>query len=487
MPLLSGPAPPAHDSSRADSSCRKCNKEFNIVFTRARKCNHCGVSKLLCRFTFVPPHLLAGFSYCSSCSDYQALMPREGSGGSGYDPVHVCAFCIENLNITAGGRNYLRGLSLARLKKYVDAYNIKTEGVLEKDDLIEKIIAVRVRNGCLPYSNESFYRKHSVPNGRTGRPRGLFSRRDEPRPVQPTPPRQQPINTSSEFPRPDLDPSRQHTQPHRATPRPQDSPQAQPSSPSQPHPPPRTTPPAMDPRPQSTPSTDSPASYPRPNTTNPPPSRGPMPTNGNWTNPSNTPASAPPPPPSIPTLDELLAMTDGEVSQMSISALKTVLFQNHVNARLLLEKRDLVERVHALLGDERQERAREAAIHAREEEATIARQHAMMEEQRLREEQARQEREQAFDARKAHASGNDAEQPRSKVSPPPMMGTAADLERNGLCVVCQDEEANIAIVDCGHLAMCRSCSDLIMSSSRECPLCRTRIVTEARLLRIFKT
>ena len=26
---------------------------------------------------------------------------------------------------------------------------------------------------------------------------------------------------------------------------------------------------------------------------------------------------------------------------------------------------------------------------------------------------------------------------------------AAALERNGLCVVCQDEEANIAIVDCG--------------------------------------
>lgn len=61
------------------------------------------------------------------------------------------------------------------------------------------------------------------------------------------------------------------------------------------------------------------------------------------------------------------------------------------------------------------------------------------------------------------------------------------LERNGLCVVCQDEEANIAIVDCGHMAMCRNCSDLIMTSSKECPLCRTRIVTEARLLRIFKS
>ena len=38
-----------------------------------------------------------------------------------------------------------------------------------------------------------------------------------------------------------------------------------------------------------------------------------------------------------------------------------------------------------------------------------------------------------------------------KASPPPIMGTSADLERNGLCVVCQDEEANIAIVDCGYV------------------------------------
>jgi hypothetical protein len=38
----------------------------------------------------------------------------------------------------------LRNLSLARLKKYVDAYNIKADGVLEKDDLIQKIMAIRV-------------------------------------------------------------------------------------------------------------------------------------------------------------------------------------------------------------------------------------------------------------------------------------------------------------------------------------------------------
>ena len=46
---------------------------------------------------------------------------------------------------------------------------------------------------------------------------------------------------------------------------------------------------------------------------------------------------------------------------------------------------------------------------------------------------------------------DDAQHFEPKASPPPMMGTAADLERNGLCVVCQDEEANIAIVDCGYV------------------------------------
>ncbi|KAJ6589126.1 hypothetical protein B0H19DRAFT_231469 [Mycena capillaripes] len=62
-----------------------------------------------------------------------------------------------------------------------------------------------------------------------------------------------------------------------------------------------------------------------------------------------------------------------------------------------------------------------------------------------------------------------------------------DPERSGLCVICQDEEAIMAVVDCGHLAMCRGCSEQVMRTSPECPLCRTRIVTEARLIRIFKT
>ena len=39
MPLLSGPAP---EYTVNEASCRKCNKEFNILFARSRKCNHCG-------------------------------------------------------------------------------------------------------------------------------------------------------------------------------------------------------------------------------------------------------------------------------------------------------------------------------------------------------------------------------------------------------------------------------------------------------------
>ncbi|KAJ7881434.1 hypothetical protein B0H13DRAFT_2049602, partial [Mycena leptocephala] len=62
----------------------------------------------------------------------------------------------------------------------------------------------------------------------------------------------------------------------------------------------------------------------------------------------------------------------------------------------------------------------------------------------------------------------------------------SDLERTGLCVICQDEEAIMAVVDCGHLAMCRGCSDLVMESSRQCPLCRTTIALE-KLIRIYKT
>ncbi|KZV65770.1 hypothetical protein PENSPDRAFT_655480 [Peniophora sp. CONT] len=474
LPLLSGPVPTFHsDNQNADIACRKCNKEFNVLFTRARRCNHCG------------------YHYCSSCTDYTALMPRVDGDTTGWDPVPVCGFCIENLNITAGGRNYLRSLPLSRLKRYLTAYNIKTPPVLEKDDLIEAIIKARGPNGCLSNTQEDFYRLHSVPNGRLGRPRGLFSNRPPPQPAQPN--AQAPSPSPSAFARPDLHGSAS-------------------SNPSQP-PPQRQPPPSAHYVPRYAPprSAPPPSHSPRPRYPSHPPSRPDAPRSASGGVPprpaTTAPATPRSPPPPVPSLDELLTMSEEAVAALSIGTLKAVLFRDHVNARLLLEKGELVARVRLLIEDERQERAREAAAREREEQEIIARQHAMMEEQRLREERLREERERAAAAASAsegvtegHA-GNEASdetgegkpgtppaenKPAVPPPPPPRMSMAA-AERTGLCVICQDEEANIAIVDCGHMAMCRACSELVMASSRECPLCRTRIVTEQRLLRIFKT
>ena len=39
-----------------------------------------------------------GHLYCQSCTDFQALMPRQGEGNAGYDVVPVCGYCLHNLN-----------------------------------------------------------------------------------------------------------------------------------------------------------------------------------------------------------------------------------------------------------------------------------------------------------------------------------------------------------------------------------------------------
>lgn len=222
--------------------------------------------------------------------------------------------------------------------------------------------------------------------------------------------------------------------------------------------------------------------------------------------------------------------------------LKEILHQNHVNARLLLEKSDLVDRVKMLIDDERREREREDEMRRLEEQEAIDLQHRMMAELRARE----QERERLMREQAAAASSTTAEAPQaaagegtteaappspgapdsksaspedqteeSKATPAPAPAPAPPkpaplphvMERSGLCVVCQDADANMALVDCGyvdflwaahsiiliflnifrHLALCKTCSDLIWSTTRECPLCRTRIVTQERMLRIFRT
>ncbi|KAK0192991.1 hypothetical protein F5146DRAFT_927601 [Armillaria mellea] len=420
LPLLSGP-PPA--SGRAESSCRKCNKEFNIIFTRSRQCNHCG------------------YSYCHSCTDYQALMPRANS--SGYEALNVCAYCIEFLQMTAASKRALRTFSLAKLRKYANAYNIGLDHAVEKDDVIDTLLTARRPNGCLNPHNEQYYRQYSVPD-RYGRPRGLFSRTGSGSgPIPPPPPPRRPAT-------PTTTPRQTPTTPPRQTPTTPPRPNQPRQSPPQA---PRQTPPRQQPqRPRASRSSEN-LNVPR----TPPRARA---------------ASTSPP----PTLNQLIEMTPANISALSIGSLKAILFSNHVNVGIILEKSDLVSKVTALVEDEKRDRERQRLAEEQEEQERIQRQREMMEDlERMRQAEAQQK--------------SETDDAPSSPSPPATPPKAPPIftERGGLCVICQDEEANIAIVDCGHLAMCRGCSDLIMAGSRECPLCRTRIITEARLLRIFKT
>lgn len=467
LPLLSGP-PPAPSTNRVQNACRKCNKEFIIIFTRSTRCNHCG------------------YLYCASCADYPALMPRRGAA-SGYDQVHVCAFCIEFLNITASSRNQLKSLPLSTLRRYVNAYDISVKGPIDKNDLVDAIIAAKTPAGTLPPSNESHYRAHGVPKHNSSRPRGLFSTR-------PPPPTHQQTSTPlpPEFPRPDLDPepAPYRTYTSNSTRQRQTPPTPPPRQPSPPQPQPRFRT-ASQPQ---TPPRSAPHSTPRPSptsTASTPPTR-----------PSTAPRSPPQPstPQPPPPLSALLAMSTSSLSRLPIHTLKQILYEARVRLPAdLLEKAELVGRVSAWLEEERTA-AEERDIMEREEREQEER------ERREREEQEERERVEAersvmetelAESEDAHthdfaenAEIHDESQqhpPPPSSSPPPSLPRTTLGERSGLCVICQDQEANIAIVDCGHLAMCRACSDLVLASSRECPLCRTRIVTEARLLRIFKT
>jgi len=237
-------------------------------------------------------------------------------------------------------------------------------------------------------------------------------------------------------------------------------------------------------------------------------------------------------------------MTHNDLHKLSVATLKAILWDNHAVVGQVLEKDDLVNKVETLLDNERADREREARIRAEEEQAYIEQEARMREEWHRREAEneavRRSHEEQRMSAEGLQGSEvspaaatesvpevivdidmevqeqPDQEPPRprsaepgtastlpiptpspSVASAPPTLSsqpsasppkqTAPVVERSGLCAICQDDEANMVVVDCGHLAMCRSCSDLVMNSSRECPLCRTRIVTPQRLLRVFRT
>jgi hypothetical protein len=133
------------------------------------------------------------------------------------------------------------------------------------------------------------------------------------------------------------------------------------------------------------------------------------------------------------------------VNRLTIGTLKAILFENHVSVGVVLEKGDLVNKVLSLVEEERRSRAREAELQRLEEEEILRRQREMME-------QHERERQGSGSGRDGEDSkGNDTGASHSSRKGGSGTGgqTTTAFERNGLCVVCQDDEACIAIVDCG--------------------------------------
>ncbi|KAK0449779.1 uncharacterized protein EV420DRAFT_1646775 [Desarmillaria tabescens] len=147
---------------------------------------------------------------------------------------------------------------------------------------------------------------------------------------------------------------------------------------------------------------------------------------------------------SPPTLNQLGKMTPARISALPIDALKAVLLSNHINVGMSFEKSDLVSKVIALVENE---------LADGQEEQERIRQKGMMEE-RTRPAEAQ---------RNSEADGMTPVSSSPPTAPPKASSILA--EQSVLCVVCQDEEANIKI-GCGHT----------MSTTRECSLCDTKAI-----------
>jgi hypothetical protein len=203
----------------------------------------------------------------------------------------------------------------------------------------------------------------------------------------------------------------------------------------QPRPPPQTN--ARPPPPDY--GRPSPSTRPAPANTRPPPPRQQhVPKNPQ---PKPKPKASPPPP--VPTILSLVALPRSYLATLSIGTLKAILYENHVRVdfKQVLEKEELIGRVAELVADERRRLERQA----REEEREAAEAAG-----------AKLPTPEAEGDGEAEGSGSGSGSGSGEEATPamaPPTGPAPDIER-GLCVVCQDEEATLAVVDCGHLAMC---------------------------------
>jgi DNA replication initiation complex subunit (GINS family) len=127
----------------------------------------------------------------------------------------------------------------------------------------------------------------------------------------------------------------------------------------------------------------------------------------------------------------------------------------------VLEKNELIDRVSELVDDERRRLERQRVAEDREAAEVEAARRAREREKEQAEKETRGEEGGAEGAAQDEQINIKINDPSPSGSTPPAeparpvpTGPAPEIDR-GLCVVCQDEEATLAVVDCGHLAMCQ--------------------------------
>jgi hypothetical protein len=163
-------------------------------------------------------------------------------------------------------------------------------------------------------------------------------------------------------------------------------------------------------------------------------------------------------------------MNTESIGSLSISALKSILFTNHVATGQILEKSDLVKKVLVLVENEKAERARQRQMEERDEMERLQRAMETMHgtdhferdvEEGIEGRQSR-DRDQQANESEWHSDipvdnsdrGNEDHPHTSSTpaaSPPQSKPSGSSFERPGMCVICQDEDANIAIIDCGYV------------------------------------
>ncbi|KAF9946913.1 hypothetical protein BGZ72_011021 [Mortierella alpina] len=444
-------------------SCSRCGKDFHL-FRSKKNCYNCGSM------------------VCENCSNFRAKLPQFGY----LHDVRCCAYCAHFLQLYKMDYAGLSNLNVKTLRGYLLSYNIPTQGMLEKQDLIRAIQSYKP----IPEASEQYFRQHLPDSaekssslfddltslGRSNSPSGssqesssstsgdgwswdldkFFSKLFGPEETSASHSRgtrlqaaQQPRSTSQSGPA-------QSNGPASSTPR-QQAPASRPT-----YAPPRTgvsqtnasyhppgssyrantgsTPhatPSSSSRPTST-NTSAYSARPAASTSQPSqPSAGPrQPTaTANTSTNAQRPPVRPSESPGAPLTLEQLMSSKTEPSTLSIKAIKALLDHSCVTYVGIIEKRDLVERLQKLIDNTKAEQE-------------------MLQEQ---------------EAKSTPATG--------KSSP----GNTS--EDDNLCKICCDAALNCVMLNCNHMSTCMDCGKLIMEGSRMCPICREYVV---KLLHVFR-